>query len=255
MPWEPTDEEVRAFIVARGLIPYGPRHPWCPRYKPQRKLLLAAWSVSPGPGLEARVAELESLVGGWYAAARLRGLCPSSYEPKDPFYPEGEILGRGETARLRARVAELEEAMVAKIEGWTTPALEKAEARVAELESKLVAVEKHASDSARLLEGVRAELVTHVDEVRLRVQAEARVAELEAERDLAEAAAEESLILAEEAGARVAELEADRTRLREVIEEVVDAFETDFPFDSNVRLVVDQIRAALTPTKEETDGK
>jgi len=53
--------------------------------------------------------------------------------------------------------------------------------------------------------------------------------------------------------ARVAELEGERDRLREVIEEVVDAFETDFPFDSNVRLVVDQIREALTPTKEEPE--
>jgi len=245
MPWEPTDEEVRAFIVARGLIPYGPRHPWCPRYKPQRKLLLAAWSVSPGPGLEARVAELESLVGGWYAAARLRGLCPSSYEPKDPFYPEGEILGRGETARLRARVAELEEAMVAKIEGWTTPALEKAEARVAELESKLVAVEKHASDSARLLEGVRAELVTHVDEVRLRVQAEARVAELEVEARNQKARAD---YLSDFNGRLQVEREAVRGML-------ANGDGLPFGCPDTYAERAGYALAALTPTKEETDGK
>jgi len=164
MTWEPTEEEMREYREAAQRELDALDEDARDLSAVYRTTLLAAWAVSPGPGLEheviewegaeklraeqrdaaearvaeleaaladtsrvdealrklvspvlaraekaeARVAELERLVGGWYTAARVRGLCPSSYGPGDPFYPEGEILGRGETARLRARVAELE---------------------------------------------------------------------------------------------------------------------------------------------------
>jgi len=133
MTWEPTEEEVQKYMEAHEKIDL---EPYMSPNLYYAALLRAAWAVSPGPGLEAalkhetdnrrdqvrkkrrgqeihkqlraRVAELKDLVGGWYASAHLRGLCPSNYDPRDPFYPDGEILGRGETARLRGRVAELE---------------------------------------------------------------------------------------------------------------------------------------------------
>lgn len=56
------------------------------------------------------------------------------------------------------------------------------------------------------------------------------------------------------AEARVSELEEEVERLRDGIESAVAAFNTDYPFDSNVRLVVDEVRRLLSPTKEETDA-